>query len=368
MGMASLDDSGDRLPLDLLELAACLVEIPSVSHHEADLADVLESELSRCGHLELERLGNSIVARTQLSRAVRLVLAGHIDTVAPPGGESAATRVDGDVLHGLGAVDMKGGVALLVDLARSVKEPGVDVTYVFYACEEVDHRYNELDLISRERPELLRGQAAVLLEPTGGVVQAGCQGTMRAMVRLAGRRAHTARPWMGVNAIHRAGHLLCLLERYTGRKVVIDDCEYAEQLQAVGIEGGVAGNVVPDEARITLNYRFAPDRSLREAEAALRELLCPVIDESAGDTITVLDAAPAAAPSLGDPLLARLVDVTGKPPQAKVGWTDVATFYGAGVPAANFGPGDPELAHTEDEHVSRDELAFARRVLGELVS
>jgi succinyl-diaminopimelate desuccinylase len=347
---------------DLLALTAELVAISSVSHHEAALADRVEADLRGAGHLEVVRVEDTVVARTRLGRARRLVLAGHLDTVPPF--DDAAPRLDGDTVWGLGAVDMKGGVAILLDLAVATATPAVDVTYVLYACEEVARRHNALARLAVSHPDLLVADAAVLGEPTGGVVEAGCQGTMRAVVSVGGRRAHTSRPWTGVNAVHRLAPVLAALERYEPRRVVLDGCEYTEQLQAVAIDGGVAGNVVPDGASVTINYRFAPDRDAAAAEATLREVVGAVLDPSQGDTLEVVDAAAGALPGLGHPLLASLVAATGAPPRAKVGWTDVATFAAMGVPATNFGPGDPLLAHTPDEHVSRHDLERARAVLG----
>jgi succinyl-diaminopimelate desuccinylase len=346
---------------DLLALAAELVAIPSVSHHEAALADRVEADLRGAGHLEVMRFEDTIVARTELGRPRRVVLAGHLDTVPPFDGGSG--RVEGDTLWGLGAVDMKGGVAVLLDLATTVAAPALDVTYVLYACEEVERRHNALARLATTRPELLAADAAVLGEPTGGVVEAGCQGTMRAVVSRGGRRAHTARPWTGVNAVHRLAPVLDALERYVPRRVLLDGCEYTEQLQAVGIEGGIASNVVPDRATVTINYRFAPEVDTAGAEATLRALVGAGLDPSAGDGIDVVDAASGAPPDLGHPVLAALVAATGAPPRAKLGWTDVATFAELGVPATNFGPGDPSLAHTPDEHVTRQELERARAVL-----
>jgi succinyl-diaminopimelate desuccinylase len=335
---------------DLLALAVELVAIPSVSHHEAALADHVEAALRACAHLEVTRLDDTVVARTGLGRARRVVLAGHLDTVPPFG--DGGPRVEGDVVWGLGAVDMKGGLAVLLDLAQSVPDPEVDVTYVFYPCEEVARAHNGLGHLAAARPDLLVADAAVLGEPTGGVVEAGCQGTMRAVVHVGGRRAHTARPWTGVNAVHRLTPHLAALAHYEPRRVLLDGCEYTEQLQAVGVEGGVAGNVVPDRAALTVNYRFAPDRDIPAAAAALRALLDHGLDGAAGDSIDVVDAAPSAAPALDHPLLAALVAATGAPPRAKLGWTDVATFGEIGIAATNFGPGDPLLSHTPDEHVS----------------
>ncbi len=350
---------------DLLALAAELVAIPSVSHHESALADRVQGTLGAAAHLDVQRLGDTVVARTSLGRSRRVVLAGHLDTVPPT--ERPGPRIEGDTLWGLGAVDMKGGVAVLLDLAVAVTEPGIDVTYVLYACEEVARGDNALGLLAASRPELLAADAAVLCEPTGGVVEAGCQGTMRAVVSVGGRRAHTARPWTGVNAIHRLAPVLDALARYEPRRVVLDGCEYTEQLQAVGIEGGVAGNVVPDRAAVTVNYRFAPERDTETAADELRALLVGCLDPSAGDTLEVVDAAGGAEPGLGHPVIAGLVRASGAPPRAKVGWTDVATFAEIGVPATNFGPGDPMLAHTPDEHVSRRELDEARSVLARVL-
>jgi succinyl-diaminopimelate desuccinylase len=309
----------------------------------------------------VERFEDTVVARTALGRSRRVVLAGHLDTVPPF--DDRAARIDGDTLWGLGSVDMKGGVAVLLQLARAIPVPAVDVTYVFYACEEVARRHNALARLAATRPDLLGADAAVLCEPTAGVVEAGCQGTLRALVTVGGRRAHTARPWMGVNAVHRLAPVLVALGRYEPRRVVLDGCEYTEQVQAVGIEGGVAGNVVPDAATVTINYRFAPPSDAEAAARTLRELVGAALDPSAGDGLVVLDAAAGAPPALDDPLLRSLVAASGAPARAKVGWTDVATFAELGVPATNFGPGDPLLAHTPDEHVSRVELERARDVL-----
>lgn len=349
----------------LLERAAELVAIRSVSGEEAELAGHVAAELTRAGHLEVTRVGDNVVARTLGGRPTRLVLAGHLDTVPPAGNDRPV--VEGDRLEGLGAVDMKGGLAVLLACAEEVREPAVEVTYVLYAREEVDQRRSGLAEVASLRPDLLAADAAVLAEPTGGVVEAGCQGTLHATVRVRGVRAHTARPWRGRNALHRLGPVLDVLESYEGRRPVIDGCEYRESLQAVRAAAGVAGNVVPDEASVVVNHRFAPDRDAEAAFAALVSLLRPVLDEAAGDEV-VLDAAAAPAPpSLGHPLLASLVAASGAPPRAKLGWTDVSFFAARGVPAANFGPGDPELAHRADERVSAGELEHAYGVLVRLL-
>ncbi|MGI9033915.1 MAG: succinyl-diaminopimelate desuccinylase [Acidimicrobiales bacterium] len=345
---------------DLLALTAALVDIPSVSHHEAAITDHLESLLDGAGWLDLTRVGNNLVARTQLGRPLRLVLAGHTDTVPPNANQRA--RIDGDVCWGLGSADMKAGVAVLAELARTVSAPGVDVTYVFYECEEVDSRFNGLERLFAERPELVAGDAAVLAEPTGALVEAGCQGTMRVEIVQRGERAHSARPWLGRNAVHRLAPVLAALARYEGRHVALDGCEYRESLSAVGVSGGVAANVVPDEARLVLNHRFAPDRQAEAAEAHVRAVVGDV------DGFDVVDMAPAAVPGLGHPFLTALAAATGRPPRAKLGWTDVARFASRGMPATNFGPGDPNLAHSAGERVERSQLDTVHRVLAGLLA
>ena len=347
--------------MDLLARCAELVDIPSVSHHEAAITDHIEETLQDVAWLEVTRVANNVVARTSLGRASRLVLAGHTDTVPPNGNERA--RVEGDRLWGLGSADMKAGLTVFLELARTVAEPAVDVTYVFYECEEVASRYNGLRKLLDERPDLLAGDAAVLGEPTSARIEAGCQGYLRAEVALAGERAHTARPWMGRNAIHRLGALLTRLEGYEGRQPVIDGCRFREALQAVKVEGGIAGNVVPDRATVHLNHRFAPDRTTEEALAHVRAFVGDAVDDSAGDTFELLDASAPAPPSLTHPLLAELARRVGHPPAAKLGWTDVSFFAARGIPATNFGPGDPTLAHTAGEFVDRAELEAVNDVL-----
>ena len=355
----------ETAPSRLLGLATALVAIPSVSHQETLLADAVESALRLCPWLQVERIGDNLVARTGLGRSQRVVVAGHLDTV-PPAGGNEEPRLEGDVLYGVGAADMKGGLATFLHVAGTVPEPAVDVTWCFYVCEEVERRHNGLRHLWAEHPGLLEGDAAILGEPTGGRVEAGCQGTLRVRIELVGARAHTARPFTGQNAIHRLGPLLGAVAAYEGRRPVLDGCEYAEQLQAVAVEGGVAANVVPDRAVVTVNHRFAPDRDPGAADAALHRLLDPLLEP--GDAWEVIDASAGAPPALAHPVLASLVEATGEAPRAKVGWTDVATFWEHGVPAANFGPADPLLAHTPGEHVSAGELASAAEVLTALLT
>lgn len=350
---------------DLLAATAELVNLASVSHHEGPMVDHLEARLRAVPWLSTERVGMNLVARTSLGRATRLVLAGHTDTV--PVNDNATARIDGDVLYGLGSADMKGGLAVFMYLAETVSEPSVDLTFVFYECEEVAAEFNGLKRLLAERPELLAGDAAILGEPTCARIEAGCQGTMRLQLTLNGSRAHTARPWMGRNAIHRLAGVLNTLATYEERRPVIDGCEFHEVVQAVKVEGGVSGNVVPDSVVLTINHRFAPDRAIADAEAHIRHLLG---DELLGDSaaLVVVDVAGGAQPSLTHPLLARLGTLVGEAPTAKLGWTDVAFFAARGIPAVNFGPGDPTIAHTKDELVHRHEIESVALILTELLS
>jgi succinyl-diaminopimelate desuccinylase len=349
---------------DLLAGAAELVDIPSVSHDERAIADHVEKRLRAVPWLSVDRIENNVVARTELGRSARLILAGHTDTVPANGNDQA--RVDGDELWGLGSADMKSGLAVMLALASGLAEPAVDVTYAFYACEEVAREHNGLSRLFALRPDLMAGDVAILGEPTGGAVEAGCQGVLKIAVTLHGQRAHSARPWMGVNAIHRLGPLLELVAGFEGREPEVDGCRYREALQAVQVSGGVAANVVPDVATVFLNHRFAPDRDADEAMAAVLDLIAPAGDESRGDTVQLVEVAPAAPPGLRHPLLARLVEATGSPARAKLGWTDVALFAERGIPATNFGPGDPTLAHTAGERVLRSDIERVYQVLSAL--
>ncbi|HEY2998499.1 MAG TPA: succinyl-diaminopimelate desuccinylase [Acidimicrobiales bacterium] len=348
---------------DLLASTADLVAIPSESHAEAALADHVEQRLRSLDHLTVTRIDDNVVARTDLGRDVRLVVAGHLDTVPVNG--NGTPRVDGEVLWGLGAADMKGGLAVMIALAEAVPDPAIDVTWVFYTAEEVAAEHNGLGHLFARRPDLVAGDAAVLGEPTDAAIEAGCQGTMRLRVVLTGARAHTARPWMGRNALHRAGRVLAALDGYEARRPVIDGCEFREALQAVFVSGGVAANVVPDHAEITLNHRYAPDRSADEARAHVESVLAPYLED--GDTVEVLDVADAARPGLTHPLLAALRTRHDLPVRAKLGWTDVSRFAAAGIPAVNFGPGDSTLAHTRDERVERSSLDDVYTALADLL-
>ncbi|MFF2146659.1 succinyl-diaminopimelate desuccinylase [Kitasatospora sp. NPDC058190] len=344
--------SPNPTPLDLTldggTLTARLVDFPSVSGDEQALADAVEAALRGYPHLTVDRYGNNVVARTTLGRGERVVLAGHLDTV--PIADNLPSYVEGDLLYGCGTSDMKSGVAVALRLAATLTEPNRDLTYVFYDCEEVEAHRNGLGHLAKDRPEWLAADFAVLMEPSGAVVEGGCQGTLRAQIRLSGVRAHAARSWLGDNAIHRAAEVLTRLAQYQPRWVEIDGLEYREGLNAVRIDGGVAGNVIPDECVITINFRYAPDRSEAEAEKHVRE----VFD---GFELTVTDFAAGALPGLSQPAAQAFLAATGGQARAKFGWTDVARFSALGVPAVNYGPGDPNYAHKRDEHCSLSAIA-----------
>jgi succinyl-diaminopimelate desuccinylase len=344
------------LASDGVTLTAALVDIASVSGEEKPLADAIERALRALPHLTVRRAGNTVVARTDLGRAERVVLAGHIDTVPHAGNFPSTFDSERTILTGVGTTDMKSGVAVQLRLAREVLEPTRDVTYVFYDCEEIEAARNGLNLLSRSDPGQLAGDFAVLLEPSGGLVEGGCQGTLRAEVAVPGARAHTARSWMGKNAIHAAGDVLDVLREWRPRRPVVDGIEYHEGLNAVFVRGGVAGNVVPDECVVTVNYRFAPDKSPAEAEEYVRGLL-------RSWRVSIVDAAPGARPGLTAPAAASFVAAVGGTPRAKLGWTDVARFAELGIPAVNYGPGLPEIAHTPGEYVETAAIAECERLL-----
>ena len=355
------------LSADVLTLTRALVDAPSVSGSEEALADAVEAALRGLGGLEVERLGNNVLARTNLDRPTRVVLAGHLDTVPIAGNVPSDLRIVDDVqrLYGCGTSDMKSGNAVMLRVAGRFgvpgAEPACDLTFVFYDNEEVDSALNGLGRVAREKRGWLYGDLAVVLEPTDGEIEAGCQGTLRAFLDVPGRRAHSARSWLGTNAIHEAAPILATLAGYSARTVEIDGCTYREGLNAVRIQGGHAGNVIPDDCRVEVNFRYAPDRDEDAAETHVREVFAGVLP--AGATLTVVDNAGGALPGLSEPAAAAFIAAVGRPARAKLGWTDVARFAAFGIPAVNYGPGDPQLAHTREEHVRVDRLQPAEDAL-----
>jgi succinyl-diaminopimelate desuccinylase len=333
------------------ELTRQLVDIASVSGAERELADAIEAVVRAQPHLEVTRNGDAVVARTPLGRSQRVVIAGHIDTVPSNANLPARLIDDGATLWGRGTVDMKGGCAVMLALAVELVEPAVDVTWVWYDNEEVDSSLNGLGRIAREHPELLDADFAILGEPSGGEIEGGCNGTIRVDVTTRGRRAHSARAWMGENAIHAAAPVLERLAAYRPDEVEVDGLVYRESLSAVGISGGVAGNVIPDACTVHVNYRFAPNRSGAEALTHLEQLFAGLPVE-----ITVADLAEGARPGLDAPLAQQFVAAVGGEARPKYGWTDVARFSALGIPAVNYGPGDPSLAHADDERVPVEQI------------
>ena len=343
---------------DLLALTEQLCAVPSVSGAEAELADLVEARLrERAPGLDIVRLGANVVARTQSGLGTRVVLGGHLDTVPVNG--NATPRREGDTLHGLGSADMKGGLAVMLELAASLSSGAgdPDVTLVFYDGEEVADEHNGLRRLFAERPDLVRCDMAVLLEPTGQRIEAGCQGTIHTKVTFHGARAHSARPWMGENAVHRAAPLLARIAAHEAPTVKVDGLEYRESLQVVRVEAGIANNVVPDRCDIIVNRRYAPACSYEEALAQTKALF------DGADEVEIISSSAAAAPNLTDPLISELISVGNLDVRPKLGWTDVARFTEHGIPAVNFGPGDPELAHTAEERVERADLEHCLRVL-----
>lgn len=340
------------------ELTRQLCDIESVSGNEGAIADAIDSTLAHCAHLEVTRDGDAIVARTTLGRARRVVIAGHIDTVPVNHNLPVTTStIDGiDYLVGRGTVDMKGAVAIALKLAVELSAPSVDVTWIFYDHEEVSSELNGLGRLASHRPDLLAGDFAILGEPTNATVEGGCNGTARVDVRLHGTRAHSARSWVGHNAIHDAAGVLAILAAYEPASIEVDGLLYREGLNAVGITGGVAGNVIPDEAVVSINYRFAPSRTADEAIQHLR-------DTFAGYDMTVTDLAEGARPGLDAPLAQEFLSAVGGVAAPKYGWTDVARFSALGIPAVNYGPGDPLKAHADDERVAVDEIVAVERGL-----
>ncbi|MBT8242013.1 MAG: succinyl-diaminopimelate desuccinylase [Acidimicrobiia bacterium] len=347
---------------DLLAKTADFVNIPSVSFAEQAFVDWLQADLEPLPWLSVDRIGDNLIARTQLNRGQRLILAGHTDTV--PVDSNGTARIDGDTLFGLGSADMKGGLAVFHEIAHTVPEPVVDLTFVFYAREEVAQVHSGLGELIAHAPHLLEGDCAILGEPTDGHVEAGCQGALRFKITLQGTRAHTARPWMGRNAIHRAGPLISHLAGFEPRRPVLDGCEFVESVQTVGIEGGHAGNVVPDAVTVTVHHRYAPDRTASDAEEWFRDFIQAFLKTD--DTAELIDRTSACPPSLSHPILARLAK--GRHKNAKLGWTDVARFAELGIPATNFGSGDPLVAHTRNEHLHRDSIERTFAAIHELVT
>lgn len=362
------------LTADPVDLARALVDIASPSREEAEIAGAVHAALDAvvaglagagAGRTEVIRDGNRVLARTLRGLPTRVVLAGHLDTV--PVADNVPCRVTGAgdevVLHGCGTVDMKSGDAVFLHLFATLAdsdELAHDLTLVLYDCEEIEATANGLGVLERTHRDWLTGDVAILGEPTGGLIEAGCQGTLRIRVHARGVRAHSARSWLGDNSVHRLAPVLTALAAYAARSVDIDGCVYREGLQAVRMSAGVAGNTVPDEAWLDVNFRSAPDRdpdaALEHALGALGLTRVPRVEpgeeppRGPGLYWELTDLSPGALPGLGASAAADLVRAAGGRVRAKYGWTDVSRFAALGIPAVNLGPGDPGLAHKRDEH------------------
>lgn len=336
---------------ELAVLLQEIIDVESVSGNERELADLVQERLARCAHLEVTRDGDCVVARTALGRGERVVIAGHLDTVPVLDNLPSryVQRPEGDVVWGRGACDMKGGVAVMLALAEELEAPERDLTWIFYDHEEVEAAKNGLGRVSRSRPDLLESDFAILMEPTAARIEGGCQGTIRFEIRTTGTAAHSARAWMGHNAIHDLAPALDVLAGYVSQEIDVEGLRYREGLNAVGVRGGVATNVIPPEAVLTVNYRFAPDKTTDEALARINGWF-------EGFDVHVTDVSPAARPGLDRALAQDFVAAVGGTAGPKYGWTDVARFSELGIPAVNFGPGDPSYAHRADEFCPVEDL------------
>lgn len=353
-----------RVPtLDLtastIDITRMLCDIESVSGNERQIADAIEAALIGLPHLEVTRSGDTVVARTNRGRDRRVLIAGHVDTV--PVNSNLPVRIEGSFLVGRGTVDMKSGLAVQLKLAAEITDPIVDVTWIWYDHEEVEAELNGLGRLARERPDLLEGDFAILGEPTNAKIEGGCNGTLRVDLTTRGKRAHSARAWVGINAIHLASPILSVLASYEPNEVEVEGLVFRESLGAVGIRGGIAGNVIPDECTVTVNYRFAPDKTGEEAIAHVRELMSGIRDVEIEFSVT--DLAEGARPGLDAPLAQEFVTAVGGTPHPKYGWTDVARFSALGIPAVNYGPGDSLLAHADDERVDTAQITECERGL-----
>lgn len=351
--------------MDLVKLCSDLIAIPSPSHSEEKISNYIFDLLQSFEGLSVDRIGNNVVATSHLGRGRKVIVAGHMDTVPANGNEFP--RISDGIINGLGSADMKSGLAVMIGLAQKAASLKSDVTFVFYVCEEVSSKFSGLVEIGSVDSSILTADAAILLEPTSCRIEAGCQGTMRVRIELLGRSAHTARPWMGVNAIHRLGDLIRTVASLEPRQPVIDGLVFRESLQVVKVEGGRSNNVVPDRGSIVVNYRFAPDRTLVQAEAYLRELFGEFIIPEQGDSLELVEGVEGALPNLERVVIEDLAKASNLPPRAKLGWTDVAFFSSRGIPATNFGPGDPLVAHTKDEYVNIDEIELAFNLLSQIL-
>jgi succinyl-diaminopimelate desuccinylase len=329
-----------RVPLDLAARTLELVDVPSESWHEESLAELVRASVP----LELVYDDDlTLLFRREPGGRPLVVFAGHLDTV--PLNENLPGRIEGGAVHGLGASDMKGGLAVMVELARWAAAEGelaLEPAFLFFPREEISVEHSPLPRLFDAGP-IDRAALVVVLEPTDNEVQVGCVGNVNARLRFVGRSAHTARPWLGVNAIDLAVEGLGRVAGLAPHDVAVDGLPFREVLSLTRIEGGRADNVVPDLVEATLNFRYAPNRTPAEAESRLREL--------AGDAVEIVSHSPAAPVAVKNPLVQRLRDAGSFPVTPKQAWTPVAQFAERELDAVNFGPGAPRYAHTRNEQV-----------------
>jgi succinyl-diaminopimelate desuccinylase len=342
--------------LTLGELALALVDIRSVSGEEQALTGWLARQVGAQPHLEVvHEQGDALVFG--LGGSPEVLIAGHSDTV-PEQGNLPGRLADG-FLHGLGAADMKGALAVMLALAGELgsRRPALNPQFVIFGGEELPQSNGVLGKLFGTCPSLLEARLAVMMEPTANRLQAGCLGNIKAELVFEGVAAHSARPWLGRNAIHDAIGALqgpVSLEPYD---VVLEGLRFREVLSVTEIHGGIANNVIPDQVVCGLNFRYAGSRSPAQAEARLRELV--------GTTgkLTVIGNAPSAPVPAGNDLLDRLRQAGDLPMEPKQAWTPVAEFAAHGLDAINFGPGDPRMAHRRDERIAVDAMDTSLEVL-----
>jgi succinyl-diaminopimelate desuccinylase len=343
---------------DLAATLEWLVNIPSVTGSEGRIATAISERLLPIWTLSgVQRFGNSLVVGQRSDRPL-ISIYGHLDTVPEQDGNGVA-RVDGGVMHGLGTSDMKSGLAVMIHLLEddAVMAGDFDVVGVFYDKEEGPADENGLAGVLERAPWLLQSEFAIVMEPTDLKLELGCNGTMNAEVVFRGKAAHSARPWLGENAVTKAGEWLAEMHKLEPRAEIISDLEYREVFTVTRAGAGIANNIVPAEFSVNLNYRFPPSLSIREAEARLRDVAAPA------DAVVIRDAAPSGAIPEGNKHLLRFESLLGGEPLPKQGWTDVARLTEVGIPAVNYGPGDPSLAHQAGESVALANLDVAHSVL-----
>jgi succinyl-diaminopimelate desuccinylase len=345
------------------ELAATtlgLVAIASESRHEEAIVETLRAELGRAPDLRIVDDSDSVLVALPSRRreAPLVVLAGHVDTVPAAGASAPDLGEDGTVL-GRGAADMKGGLAVMLRLAADgATGPDLDLGFVCFGREEVPISESALLPAFERCPALREASLAIVLEPTANELEVGCNGNLNAIVRVTGRAAHSARPWLGTNAIHAAIEALAPIADLPIRDVEIDGLVFREVISVTEIHAGVAGNVVPDRLEARINMRYAPSQTPRAAEARLRELI-----DHRRSTIDVVGNAPPGPVCLDNPLVTRLRSAGDLAVRPKQAWTPVAEFAMAGVDAVNLGPGDPRYAHADDEQVSGAALARTHAIV-----